>query len=241
MTEQERKARAVAAAVFVSLIFIWGSGYETFPIFFPALLKYFGWSKAQLGLMSTAFSGGFLPSVVVAGWLLDRIEAHWVMGAGAIVLTGGFLLASHAVSFYMLFTANLILCVGLGASTFVPASLVIANWFDENLGLVLGLTLSGMEIGGTLMMIFAEQIIAAYGWRAAYFTLACLALAISLPSILIFVRTRPQRSATIQTVAESARTLAGVEVAEALHTQAFWMLIIAGLPMDLRSLAPLFI
>jgi MFS family permease len=99
-----------------------------FPIFFPALLKYFGWSKAQLGLMSTAFSGGFLPSVVVAGWLLDRIEAHWVMGAGAIVVAGGSLLASHAGSFSMLFAANLILGVGLGASTFVPAALVIATW-----------------------------------------------------------------------------------------------------------------
>src|ERR1700757_1767701 len=109
MTKQDRQGRVIASAVFVSLFFIWGSGYETFPIFFPALLKYFGWSKAQLGLMSTAFSGGFLPSVVVAGWLLDRIEVHWVMGAGSIVVAGGFLLASHAGSFSMLFAANLIL------------------------------------------------------------------------------------------------------------------------------------
>jgi len=155
------------------------------------------------------------------------MEARWVMGAGAIVVAGGFLLASHTDSFSTLFAANLMLGVGLGASTFVPASLVIANWFDERLGSVLGLTLSGMEVGGTLMMILSEQIIASYGWRAAYFTLACLALAISLPSILIFVRTRPQRTASFQTVAESAQTLDGLEVAEALRTQAFWMLIIA--------------
>lgn len=68
MTKQDRQGRLIAAAVFVSLVFIWGSGYETFPIFFPALLKYFGWSKARLGLMSTGFSMGFVPSVLVAGW-----------------------------------------------------------------------------------------------------------------------------------------------------------------------------
>jgi hypothetical protein len=30
---------------------LWGSGYNTFPILFPALLKDFGWSKAQLSLI----------------------------------------------------------------------------------------------------------------------------------------------------------------------------------------------
>jgi fucose permease len=76
MTKQDRQGRVIASAVFVSLFFIWGSGYETFPIFFPALLKNFGWSKARLGLMSMGFSVGFIPSVLVAGWLLDRIEAR---------------------------------------------------------------------------------------------------------------------------------------------------------------------
>jgi hypothetical protein len=88
MTKQDRQGRVIASAVFVSLFFIWGSGYETFPIFFPALLNNFGWSKARLGLMSMGFS------------------------------------------------VDVILGLGLGASTFVPAALVIANWFDERLGLV---------------------------------------------------------------------------------------------------------
>ena len=228
MTKQDRQGRVIASAVFVSLFFIWGSGYETFPIFFPALLKNFGWSKARLGLMSMGFSVGFIPSVLVAGWLLDRIEARWVMGTGAMLVVGGFVLASRSDAFSTLFAANVILGLGLGASTFVPAALVIANWFDERLGLVLGLTMSGMEVGGTGMMILSERIITTYGWRAAYLTLACLILMISLPSILIFVRTRPKSSAAVQSVAESAQALAGLEVREAFYTRAFWMLIIAG-------------
>ena len=76
MTKQDRQGRVIASAVFVSLFFIWGSGYETFPIFFPALLKNFGWSKARLGLMSMGFSVGFIPSVLVAGWLLLGVIGH---------------------------------------------------------------------------------------------------------------------------------------------------------------------
>lgn len=227
MTKQDRQGRLIAGAVFVSLFFIWGSGYETFPIFFPALLKYFGWSKARLGLMSTGFSAGFVPSVLVAGWLLDRIEARWVMGTGAMLVVAGLVLASRSGSFSTLLAANVIIGVGLGAATFVPAALVIANWFDERLGLVLGLTLSGMEVGGTGMVLLSERIITMYGWRAAYFTLACLIFMISLPSILIFVRTRPKSTGAIQSVAESAQALPGLEVREAFCTRAFWMLIIA--------------
>jgi MFS family permease len=107
--------------------------------------------------MSMGFSVGFIPSVLVAGWLLDRIEAGWVMGTGAILVVGGFVLVSRSGAFSTLFTANVILGLGLGASTFVPAALVIANWFDERLGLVLGLTMSGMEVGGTGMMILSER------------------------------------------------------------------------------------
>jgi len=151
-----------------------------------------------------------------------------VMGTGAMFVVGGFVLASRSGAFSTLFAANVILGLGLGASTFVPAALVIANWFDERLGLVLGLTMSGMEVGGTGMMILSERIITTYGWRAAYLTLACLILMISLPSILIFVRTRPKSSAAVQSVAESAQALAGLEVREAFYTRAFWMLIIAG-------------
>lgn len=143
-------------------------------------------------------------------------------------MVGGFVLASRSGSFSMLFAANVILGLGLGASTFVPAALVIANWFEERLGLALGLTMSGMEVGGTGMMALSESIITTYGWRAAYFTLACLVLMISLPLILIFVRTRPKSSAAAQSVAESAQALAGLEVREVFYTRAFWMLFIAG-------------
>src|ERR1700736_5170660 len=80
----------ITSSLFFLLFLLWGSGYNTFPIFFSALLKYFGWSKAQMALISSGLSLSLGISAPFAGWLLDRIEARWVMGVGAALVVPGF-------------------------------------------------------------------------------------------------------------------------------------------------------
>jgi hypothetical protein len=41
---------------------------------------------------------------------------------------------------------------GLGASTILPSTMVIANWFGERRGTALGLATAGMEFGGMTML-----------------------------------------------------------------------------------------
>jgi MFS family permease len=224
MTARERQAWVIASSLFVSLFLLWGSGYNTFPIFFPALLKYFGWSKAQMALISSGLSLSFGISGPFAGWVLDRIEARWVMGVGAALVVAGFITASRADTFAQLLTGNITLGVGLGASTVMPAALVISNWFAERRGMVLGLATAGMEFGGMCMTAVCAYIIGAHDWRTAYVALSGPVLIVALPLLLIVIRTRPQGEVK-QSVAESARALPGLEVSEAFRTRAFWMLI----------------
>jgi len=138
MNSQDRQARIIAAGLFVSLFFVWGGGYNTSPVFLGALLKAFGWSHSR---------ASWIPSVIIlavgitgpiAGWLLDRLEARIVMGVGAALAGVSFIAASRATSFTELLIANLTLGVGLGASAWLPASVVIANWFGERRGTALG-------------------------------------------------------------------------------------------------------
>src|SRR5712692_6159977 len=68
MTARDRQAWVIASSLFASLFLLWGSGYNTFPIFFPALLKYFGWSKAQMALISSGLSLSLGISAPFAGW-----------------------------------------------------------------------------------------------------------------------------------------------------------------------------
>src|SRR5438270_10892252 len=98
---QDRQAWMVAASLFIALFFLWGGGYNTGPIFLAALLKAFGWSHARVGSIIGGMSLAVGISAPIAGWLLDRFEARWVMGTGAILAVAGLLGASNSHAFGM--------------------------------------------------------------------------------------------------------------------------------------------
>jgi len=232
MNKQDRQAWIIAVALFVSLFFLWGGGYNTAPIFLAALLKAFGWSHARVAWITAGLSLAIGVTGPIAGWLLDRLEAKIVMGAGAALAVLGLVCASRATGFNTLMLSVVVLGIGLGASTWLAASLVIANWFGEKRGTALGVATAGMEFGGMVMTFTVGNVIAAYGWRMGYFVVAVPALLLVLPLLLVFVRTRPPTQAP-QTVAERANALPGYEVGEALRTRAFWMLVVAQLSYGL--------
>jgi len=51
MTQRERQGWIIVASLFVVLMFVFGSGYNTGGLFFPFLLKHFGWPRAQLSTL----------------------------------------------------------------------------------------------------------------------------------------------------------------------------------------------
>jgi MFS family permease len=122
----------------------------------------------------------------------------------------------------------ILLGIGLGASTWLAAATVIANWFPDRRGMALGIVTAGMEAGGMVMTFTVGSMIASHGWRAGYFTVAVPGLLIVVPLLLIFVRTRPAHVVS-QSVAQRADASPGYEVREALRTRAFWMLVVAQL------------
>jgi sugar phosphate permease len=172
MTHRERQGWIIVASLFVTLLLVWGSGYNTGGLFFPHLLKNFGWKRAQLSTLQGAalpLSAGL--SAPLIGWLLDRVEARIVMVGGVLMTACSFLIASRVDSFGPLFAAYMLLGVGIGASTLLPCSLVIANWFGARRGLAMGLTFAGNSLGGALMTMVGNFAIVHGGWRAGYVTL----------------------------------------------------------------------
>jgi sugar phosphate permease len=224
MTQRERQGWIIVASLFVVLMFVFGSGYNTGGLFFPHLLKHFGWPRAQLSTLqglALPISAGI--SAPLIGWLLDRVEARIVMVAGAIMTGASFLIASRVDSFGPLFGAYVLLGVGIGASTLLPCALVIANWFGARRGLAMGLAFAGTSLGGAAMTLVGNFAIARGGWREGYVALAIPMFVVVIPLVIIVVRTRPPQAEGLS-VAQASDALPGFELREAFRSRSFWMI-----------------
>jgi MFS family permease len=227
MTQRERRGWFIVAALFLTLVLVFGGGYDTVPVFLPALLRGFpNWSRAEVSLLPSvlALSAGI--SVLPVGWLVDRVEARIVIIIGALLAGGSFLLASVSHSLATMMSAYLILGIGISAGTVLPASLVLANWFTARRGLAMGIALSGSTVGGSLMTLVAGHVFQITGWRVAYVILGLPMILVVVPLVALVVRSRPPGVAAM-TVAEGAELLEGFETAEAIRTRSFWMIVLA--------------
>ena len=70
----------------------------------------------------------------------------------------------------------------------LPYAKAVSSWFDERRGLALGIAMTGIGIGATLVPQFARAVIAAYGWRTGYVALGALMLVVAFPAVAIFIR-----------------------------------------------------
>ena len=78
-----------------------------------------------------------------------------------------------------------------GAGLVIGGQLV-ARWFVAHRGLALGLMLSGTSLGNAFVPQLATWLIDVNGWRASFYVLACLPLAL-LPIIVFAVKEWPER------------------------------------------------
>jgi len=217
----------VVGAVWLTLAIASGL-YFSFPVFFVALLDEFGWSR---GATAAAFSissvmQGVLSPVV--GMLVDRLGPRRIMLGGAVVLGVACVLASRIGSLWSLYAVTGVLAaIGLCAVSWVPSGTLIARWFAERRGSMLGLAFSGMGAGVLAMGPLAQWLITAYGWRAAYAILGIGTLAVLLPLIWFGVREAPVAVAPARDAAAPLASSARRDVGDALRSGAFWALFFA--------------
>ncbi|MGA2411681.1 MAG: MFS transporter [Candidatus Binataceae bacterium] len=227
MTQRERQGWFIVASLFVILLLVFGGGYDTVPVFLPALLRGFPqWSHQRVSILPSVLAASAGLSVLPVGWLIDRVEARIVMVLGALAVGGAFLIASRSNSLTPMIIVYLLVGAGIAAGTILPGSLVLANWFKERRGMAMGIANAGSTTGGMVMTLVAAYAIRNWGWRAAYLTLGIPMIVIAAPLVLLMIRSRPP-GAVKMSVAQAAEALEGFEAGPAARTRSFWMIIVA--------------
>jgi MFS family permease len=158
----------------------------------PFMREDLGLSYQQAGNLGTISALGYLCLVMLAGIYAARWGGRSAVLVGLLLTTVGFIglsLASH----YLLLTVFMIL-LGFGtAFGYTPVISLIASWFPERRGAVIGMANSGVGIGILGTGILVPYLNAAYGengWRSTWGVFAAIS-ALAIAAAFLFLRNPP--------------------------------------------------
>jgi MFS family permease len=158
-----------------------GFTYSIGPFIRP-LADEFGWSRQQILGVQPLITLAVVACSALMGWLADRHGVRrFILGSQVLFGIGFFGLAFglHSLtSFYLLY---FLMSVGAGATTSIGFSRLLAQRYERQRGLALGIANSGTGLCGFLVPPYLTWAIAEFGWRGGYLALGLLPLCIALP------------------------------------------------------------
>src|SRR5256884_9110821 len=142
----------IVVAAFLNLFFAVGIIFYGFPVFYPAFVESLGFTRAQV---TQGFLLGFLvaglPFGLLAGAVIDRIGARWVILSGAglvgisLVLMGSMTRLWH----YELFCIMEVLGYVLAGA--IAHQVLVARWFQVRGGRGVGYADLRVGVGGGVL------------------------------------------------------------------------------------------
>jgi MFS family permease len=182
----------VVAGTFVSQMAVVGFFSYSVSLLTPLIREEFGASLQEVMYSLTAgiFAGMVLQPL--AGVMLDRYPARWIMTGGILLLAAGLwiLAQSNSITEYIvIFGLTMALA---NAFAGIPASQVsISRWFTSSRGRALGISAVGTSVGGIVVPGLMAWWLHSLGWRGTLENLAiCIALMV-LPFVVLTIRGKP--------------------------------------------------
>ncbi|HLH77190.1 MAG TPA: MFS transporter [Candidatus Binataceae bacterium] len=217
MRELTRARLRLMASVWAVIILVFSPAINAIGIYLLPLAREFHAGRSQVSLVAAAMAVAMGVGAPAAGWLLDRMEVHWLMAAGIVITDLGYLLGSRVGSLNTLCLAFALVGIGLAACTLVPIWVVVLAWFKHRRGLALGLAVSGISVGYPLFPLVAAHLLPNYGWRTVMRWTVVPSLLIALPMVLAWIRRHPPGEMSVQ----AGEELDGVSARTALLSGAF--------------------
>lgn len=186
----------VLCGTLTSLVVI-GLARLAYGVILPSMRADLGLSYQQAGILGTVTALCYVGFVLAGGLAAARWGAKASIIFGMLTVALGFVGLAFASEFWLV-TAWMGL-LGFGtAFAFAPMVSLLATWFPEKRGLVIGCMTSGVGIGilvAGMLVPFLFTVFGEYGWRVSWGVFAGVSLFVAA-MIGLFVRNPPQATAS---------------------------------------------
>jgi len=224
----------VVAAAFLNLFFVVGIIFYGFPVFYASFVESLGFTRAQV---TQGFFLGFLiiglPSGFLAGAIIDRIGARWVIMTGAGLVGLSLLLMARMTKLWQYEALCVLEVLGYVFAGPLANQVLVARWFRARRGQAMGYAYLGLGAGGVVSPMLVNYLIRALGWRHALEFVALLLVAMLFPVGIWITRStpeerglRPDGEVGAETGNTASATTDSRGVAEAVQTKNFWLILL---------------
>lgn len=193
-TKRPNMVLTVLCGTLTSLVVI-AFGRLAYGVILPAMRVDLGLSYQQAGILSTVTALCYVCFVLAGGQAATRWGARASILFGMGIVTIGFAGLIVASQFWLI--GLLMGLLGFGtAFAFAPMVSLLATWYPERRGLVIGCMTSGVGLGMLLTGLLVPWLSTAFGehgWRASWALFAVVAL-LATGMITLFVRNPPEVS-----------------------------------------------
>lgn len=213
-------------------------------IFYGPVSTELGISVGSFGLyMTFVYALSFL-MLSVAGKLMDRYSARWLLTISAAVVGALYMTMSQFNAVWHFYVAGAIIGISLSFLLYLSYPVLINRWFNTRVGFFIGLCSAASGIGGVLLNPFGGYLIQAHGWRITYLVFGVIILLLVAPLLGLLLRNHPSDMGLKpfgEKADESAAAKVGMDYAVAIKTPVFYALMLFALLMISVSTLNLFL
>ena len=168
-----------------------GIGFYGHGVFLDPLRESFQCSKSSISFALTLF---FITSGLgdmIIGRTVDRYGPKLLMVAGSIIFGGGLMLLSRLSHLWQLYLLYPIMALGWSCTSVGPINTLISNWFTRRRGLALSITMTGLSVGGIIIVPLVSWSIIRWDLGKTLFTLGLSYILAITPLALFVIKARP--------------------------------------------------
>ena len=180
----------------------------------PLIKDEMGLSATAYGFVVSAFFWTYVPVLILAGWLADRVSVWRLMAGGVFIWAVATLLMGFAGGLAALVVLRLMMGIGEGVA-FPSASKLMARAPEERRGSANIALSGGLAVGPLVGTLAGGAIMARFGWRPMFIVFGLVTLAWLLP----WTRRRAEVDAPLQ-----GDEVAAVAYPRLLRTPSLWAL-----------------